>query len=193
MGERMVLEDPTRKHAPGTLVTEGVGRFIEGAAGSAIPVEASLLPMTGMATIHRRSALAGVFRRDLGAGWPMPLLATFLVPLTLYVFPGFPVVHWRAKLVGLPDPTDPVARPRSGSVRLAPETSQPGCAGIVLAPDAAVDVGALEGDGPWFVGGRATCNATSEGLLGLALYGFSSQGPHRVAVAWAAVSNTRAW
>lgn len=203
MTERMVLVDPSGKLPPGAIVNEGQGRAIDLAEnGCAIPCERELLPMHGEPLRHRRSAIAGVFRRDLGLGWRLADIPGALVPLALYVGPGFPGVHWRAKLVLRPElhvaeriargETEPVRRPLAGKLRISPESSQPNGAFVLAVDGEHIDLAKLQGAGPWYVGGRAKCQATGEGALGMTLYGHAS-GDHPILIEWAAVSSTRAW
>lgn len=132
-----------------------------------------------------RNAIGGFFSRAWGPGWRYPAhVASRGCPMLLYVVPDRPFLHWVARLVRLGDDVQ-------GYLRLTTNTGQIGAmSGGLTATNAPVDLAALgapDDEDSWTIRGTSRLVVSTEGYLGLSLYGLAKD----VAVAWAAVSQSK--
>lgn len=182
--KHVVVWDPEDKYRDGSLVDDGVAAMVNGRGGSALPVDATLFEL----------GCGGYMRRGWGAGWPVDFsIPKMFCPLTLYVTKEHRMVHWTARLVSTialsgPGVVDPR---RDGTIQLAASTSRGNTYQAPLTPKATakrlLDLGALDADGGWNIGGNAVVNVREEGNHAFALYGAGAG----VRVVWAAITATR--
>ena len=195
MNETMhvVVWDPSGEYWEGGLVEAQTGRVLQTRGVATLPIEASLV---------RRSAVGGYFKRSWGSGWPLNAAVPRLVcPMLLHAVSGDGLqrLNWCARLVPVSDNAREVLEARIeeggtlvGTLRLAPNSGQPGAlsggfgstAGTAVRLD---KIGKMDANGGWTVYGDASIATMVHGYFGCALYG-SIAG---IAVAWAAVSQSR--
>jgi|HubBroStandDraft_4_1064222.scaffolds.fasta_scaffold03444_11 hypothetical protein len=191
----VVLTDPSGEFWEGALVSAETAHMLRRRRAVTLPIEPTLL---------QRSALAGYYRRAWGSGWPLSeTIPRMHCPMILYAVPPNVVQAGRLNFaVRLVPDTNAMeaARERGGaafigSIRLAPETGQPGTHAGGFSPSTQEDIvtafdlsklGPLDADGGWTVVGCAQLNVPSEGFFACALYGAAAG----LRVAWAAVSQS---
>lgn len=190
--EQIVLEDASGNYWPGALIPGPSAPAMRAKGVAMMPVAADLLPAPAGMPRARRNAVLGFFRRDYGAGWQLKPTPEIVCPMVLYVVPGYPVIHWRARIVA---PTAAAAQAqRRGQLRICTDSMQSGAGafGLTIPSGQHVELGALgpaDDVGGWVVGGKASLHATLEGYAGISLWGSCTNGDLRIA--WAAVSATK--
>lgn len=168
----LVIEDPTRKHRPGTRLEGAAAREASLKGVALIPIDPNIY---GQPT----SAAAGFFRADYGPGWPLPNAARAIAPMTLCLRPVASAIHWRA-CVQLEDPNQDAW----GQLRLTSDSSQYGLP-VSLSSDA-VELTAYKGQKTFVVGGQSIIPAVPPGMAGFALWGTGGG-----KLLWAAISQTQ--
>lgn len=179
MANHFIVVEEFEEFWEGAIVSPAQAQEIEGRG-------AVLLPATP--ELFRASAVGGYFKRAWGGGWELPRHPALICPMLLFVDRSHHELHWCARLVRDVG-AEGVGR-FAGQVRMTPDTSQALAqrAGFMADDrEPAVDLAALgdEDDGRgWIVRGRARVFASTDGYLGLGLYG---AGPG-LRVAWVATS-----
>lgn len=172
---RIVIWDPTGDFPEGELVygTNGIA-VLHSKGGVTLPVELELLKI---------NAVSGFFSRNWGSGIKFDrMLGTRACPMLLFVQPDFTRINWAARLEFDGD--------HQGTFRLTTDSSQMGgIGGGLAANEAAIDITDLEPDeyGGVTIGGTCKLNCTTEGYLGLSLYGTAIG----ARVVWSAVTQSK--
>lgn len=177
MRHAVIVHDPSGREPEGDVLS---GNAIGVAAARGVvllPVELDEL---------RRGGVSGWSKRAYGRGWEYNAIAAARgCPLVLHISPQYPIIEWRARVQADP------AGSLSGSLRLAPDTAQPGAGALGLAPETPAvqlqTLGPPDEAGGWCIGGRARASIPGDMFLALQLYG--QVGGARVL--WFAASQTR--
>lgn len=164
MSKAVVVWDPSGELPDGSILEGNEVAVAKGRGVVALPVHTELLA---------RGGAAGWSKRCYGPGWRYhPTIGGHGSPLLLQVSPGYPMVHWAARLVA-----DRVTSHVSGSLRLAGD-NQIGAGSFGLAlEDGPVQVerlGDRDAAGGWTIGGKCRASISSEVAFGLQLYGHLS-------------------
>jgi hypothetical protein len=175
MLKMIVVQDPLGEVLPGEVVTG------EATAAKLIRRRVVMLPVDDDVG---DSAVAGYFHRAWGAGWLFDSMAgTRGCPMLLQLKPDRLHVYWAARVV--PDVGVQIEDVQ-GQLRLVADTSGGGLGGLSqtkMAPRLE-QLGALDPDGGWTIGGRCTIGVSQAGLIALSIYGVAKC----ARVQWAAVS-----
>ena len=172
---RIVIWDPTGKLPEGEIVygTNGIA-VLHSKGGVTLPVELELLKI---------NAVSGFFARNWGSGIGFNrMMGTRACPMLLFVHPDYTTIHWAARLE--------CDEGHQGTFRLTTDSSQVGIIGGGLAAnETVVDISGLEPDlyGGITIGGSCKLNCTTEGYLGLSIYGTAIG----ARVVWSAVTQAK--
>lgn len=165
MSKAVVVWDPSGKLPDGSILEGNEIAVSQGKGVLCLPVQADLLA---------RGGAAGWSKRSYGRGWQYNRqVSAGGCPLVLQVASGYPVIHWLARLLPVPD-----AGNISGMLRLAGDTAQIGAGTLGLSldhgPVYADGLGAPDEHGGWTIGGRCKASISGDRIFAMQLYGYLS-------------------
>lgn len=172
--ERIVVWDPRGRIPEGSVVRVSAQQALDELAGVAsLPVEQRLLEL---------GPIAGYYRRSWGKGERFERMAARRAcPMAIHAVPGYPYLHWAARVV-------PAGGAPGGSLRLVPAPSalatMTGGLSAVAEPVTLSELGEPDAWGGWTVSRAVELACSSEGLMCVALQGAAE----RCVVLWSAVS-----
>lgn len=173
---RIVVWDPTGKFPEGYVLDgdNGLG-VIHSKGGITLPVEPELLV---------QHAVSGFFMKKFGTGVPFTrMVGTRACPMLLFASPDYTTISWVARLTLFGETS-------RGTFRLTTHSGMPGAvSGGLLANGDAIEISEkpLDKYGGITIGGTCRLNCTTDGYLGLSLYGVAIG----ARVTWSAVSQSR--
>jgi hypothetical protein len=179
---RVVIWDEKCEYLEGEIVDGNKSEMLAARRGGVLLIDNDLLTI---------NASAGYSVRKYGRGWGFDAaMPKHGCPVTLYVVPDRPLIHWIAKLVPSASAFDPlVAQPR-GNLRLNVDTTQRGVVTARMSSETPpVELASLSRQfetGGWMIGGTGRFASSIEGFIGFSLYGTAQN----CRVAWLAVSQS---
>lgn len=177
--QKIVIWDPSGKLPEGAFVAgERSMSLLDATEGVvALPVDPDLIDA---------NAVGGWFKRAWGTGWRFErMVGQRGCPMMIRVKPVEPLyLYWVARVMH--DERQNVVP--HGILRLTADGTQGGISGGISGPGYDLqNLGKPDRWGGWTIGGRSQFSTTTEGFLGMSLYG-AAQG---IAVPWTAVSLSR--